>query len=139
MKYTKIDERESEWLILFEVQLTESNFKEACQTAIDLAKIESAAQNPVAINFFARGIEVRVTGKDVADVQFSLWKPVADAYNAIRNELAKSWLPQYIDAARRIAHEAKPSRLVVKRSFRPSSLLGLFCLHLLESSDALGG
>lgn len=97
LKYTKLNENERGWFIEFEVPITESNFKEACQSANDIAKIECTTKNTLAINFLAMGIDVQVTEKDTVETQLALWKPRADAYNAIRNELAKSWNPQYLD------------------------------------------
>lgn len=97
LRYTKIDENERGWLIEFEMPITEINFKEVCQSAIEIAKIECATQKTVAINFVAMGIDVQVAETDTVETQFALWKPRADAYKAIRNDLAKSWDPQYLD------------------------------------------
>ena len=97
LQYTKIDADGRGWHIEFEVSVTENNFKEVCQVAIDLAKNECAAQNTVAINFVAMGIDVQVAEADTPETQFALWKPKADGYNAIRNDLAKSWESQYLD------------------------------------------
>jgi hypothetical protein len=98
MEYTKINEDKRGWLIEFEVPITKGNFREACQTAIEIAKIECATQNAVAINFVALGVDVQVTEADTVETQHSLWERRADAYNAIRNELAKSWDPKHLDA-----------------------------------------
>lgn len=71
--YTKTREDQQGVHIEFAETVTAANFVQACQTAIDLAKVECAAQKAVAICFVAQGLPVQVTEADSAETQLALW------------------------------------------------------------------
>ncbi len=71
--YTKTREDQKGMHIEFAEPVTAANFVQACQTAIDLAKVECAAQKAVAICFMAQGLPVQVTEADSAETQLALW------------------------------------------------------------------
>lgn len=78
MKYTKVSESRHGWLIEFDQPIGESNFKQACQIAIELAKVECHLEGAVAINFVALGIPVQVVETSGVETQFSLWKRLVE-------------------------------------------------------------
>ena len=85
LKYTKLNESSHGWLIEFDQPIGESNFKQACQIAIELAKVECHLDGAVAINFVALGIPVQVVETSSVETRFSLWKRFAnDAQNEQR-------------------------------------------------------
>jgi hypothetical protein len=78
LKYSKLNESSHGWLIEFDQPIGESNFKQACQIAIELAKAECHLDGAVAINFVALGIPVQVVETSTIETHFSLWKQSAD-------------------------------------------------------------
>lgn len=53
--------------------------KQACQIAIELAKVECHPEGAVAINFIALGIPVQVVEKTSSiEIEFSLWKRLVE-------------------------------------------------------------
>ncbi len=60
--------------IIFDVPVRRDNFKEACQTAVDMAKLLCANKRSVAVNFFALGVDVQVTEKTSSvETEHALW------------------------------------------------------------------
>lgn len=78
LEYTKVSESRQGWLIEFNQPIGESNFKQACQIAIELAKVHCHLDGAVAINFVALGIPVQVAETSNVETQLCLWKRLVD-------------------------------------------------------------
>ena len=74
LNYTKTNENRLGWHIEFNEPILESNFKEACKIAIELAKVECRLDGAIAMNFVAQGIPIQVVETSNVETQFALWK-----------------------------------------------------------------
>ena len=73
MSYRKTNETVCGVHIEFDAPITEANFKQACQAAVDLAKKECPQQTTIAVNFVAQGWEVQVVETTNVEDAFQLW------------------------------------------------------------------